>query len=297
MRIDDLGELRVFVQVVESGGLSAAGRVLRMSTPQVSRKLARLEAQLGIRLLARSTRRVVLAEEHRAFFERCRQVIREVEAAEEELRAGALEGQVRMAVPTLVLPEVLDALGPFLRQHPQLSLRLRVSDRPLDLLKEGLDLALQVGEPEGRACTAQALGVPRIGLAAAPDYLRRRGVPQRPSDLAQHDCLRFMGEGPQRHWTLIGPDGAAVRAAVGGRFECDDSRALGEALDAGMGIGHRSAALLARDQRAGRLEAVLPGFRFELPPLVLVAPRLRLRSRKVAAFAALLRRAVAATLA
>src|SRR5262249_42977271 len=149
--------------------------------------------------------------------------------------------------------------------------------------------AIVVGEPTQPSVVARRLGTVAWSLAATPEYLARHGYPRRPADLRKHRCLRFLSSRPQRTWRLIDARGRHVEVAVGGTFECDDSRALGDATYAGLGIGVRPEAELSRAVEQRRLAAVLPGYRFGDFPLYAVLPRGRLRVPHIAAVVELLK--------
>ena len=273
--IETIAEARTFVLAVEGGSLSAAARALHVSPNAVSQRVRVLEGRAGVRLLHRTTRSMSLTEEGEALYRRCLRVLDEVEQAEAEVSAGpaAVAGRVRLVLPTaLAVGFTLDALGALRADHPALRVQLVVSDdRALDLVGGGVDLAFHYGEPPDSGLLLRRLGETAFGLCAAPTYLDRRGRPAAPADLVDHDCLRFLDGLPQDSWRLVGPGGADVEAAVGGWLECDTSRVLADAVYAGLGIGVRPEREISRSD--GRLEPVLPGYRFGRAPLVaLVAP-------------------------
>lgn len=282
----DLEEVGVFVQVADSGGFSAAARALHLSTNLVSRRIASLEAELGVRLLHRTTRRSSLTEEGRQFRGHA---VRLLEAADEAAaavarRASALEGRVRLALRSASLEiGLVEELVRFLDLHPGLSVQLLVSDEPLDLAGEGIDLAVQHGELPDSSLVSKRVGEVTIVLAAAPAYVERRGRPRRPADLVRHECLRRLGRRTEAFWTLVGPDGREVQAEIGGRLECDDAAALSRALRAGFGIGLRPAGEVRRAEAAGTLVRLLPRHHVSPVPVRVVMPPRRARLPRVSA--------------
>ncbi len=272
MPIETIAEARTLVLVVEGGSLSAAARALQISPNAVSQRVRSLEARAGTRLLHRTTRSLSLTEEGEALYRRCLRVVAEVDAAEADLAGGApLRGRVRIVVPTaLAGPSALAALGRLHTAHPDLGVQLLVSDdRSLDLVGAGVDLALHYGEPPDSGLIVRRLGETAFGLCATTGYLDARGRPQTPADLAGHTALRFLSDRPQTSWALAGEDGTPVEAEIAGWFESDSSRALADAVYAGLGVGVRP----VREIEAGALERVLPECTFGRAPLVaLMAP-------------------------
>lgn len=274
MPIETVAEARTLVLVVEGGSLSAAARTLHISPNAVSQRVRALEARAGVRLLHRTTRSLSLTEEGEALYRHCLRIVAEVEAAEADLeRAPAVvRGRVRVAVPTaLAGAPTLVALGALHADHPGLRVQLLVTDdRALDLVGAGVDLSFHYGEPPDSGLILRRLGETAVGLCATPAYLDARGRPGVPADLSTHAVLRFLDALPQTTWTLVDADGAEVEAEVGGWFESDSSRALADAVHAGLGIGVRP---VREIEQSGGLERVLPGYTFGRAPLVaLMAP-------------------------
>lgn len=275
--LSNLGDIRVFAQVVGSNGLSAAARVLGIPANTVSRTLSRLETELGVRLLQRTTRTLSLTEEGRAFHERALQVLASVEEAESvvQRRSSGLSGRVRLAVRTTTVQfDLVPDLTKLLEHHPTLRVQLIVTDDEVDLISAGLDLVLRVGALPDSVLASRHLGDVTFVLAAAPAYVKRRGSPRVPQDLASHECVRALGARPQTTWNLEGSGKRSVDALVGGRFECNDVRAQAAAIYAGFGIGLRPAGEVRRAARDGTLVRVLPNW--QLAPVsvrVVLPPR------------------------
>lgn len=268
VKLESLDELRVFVQVVHSGGFTAAGLVLGRETNVVSRLVARLEARLGTQLLVRTTRRVATTHEGRLFLAHAERLLRSADEAEQALRqsVGTVEGVMRVAVRTTTTQFgfVQDLVG-LLQTHPRLSIQLLVSDSEPDLVGERIDVAVRIGDLPDSSCLSRPLGTVRFVPVAAPAYFESRERPATPADLAGHECVLALRARPQTHWPLVGPRGRFVEAPVSGRFACSDVRAQADAVYAGLGIGLRPAGEVREAVAAGTLERVLPGW--SLAPL------------------------------
>lgn len=291
----DLDELRTFVQVVDSGNMSAAGRVLGQTTSVISRRIARLEERLGVPLAQRTTRRLQPTEEGRRLYVRARRVLDELATAEAELRgvAEGLTGEVRISVPTLVAEQLQEALSTFLDAHPQVDLRLFVTDRPSgsvlrDIAEQGLDAALLIGPIPTSSVVTRRLSRVRTLFAASRTYLKAHGSPKKPSDLSDHACLCYIGERVQTEWGVFDRKGRETVVPVRGRFASSDSRALANALLQGQGIG------LALDValKDKRLQRVLPKHEGPTLDVRLGYAASRRGSRRIDALAELLRPAL-----
>lgn len=290
-----LEELRAFVAVFDSGGFTAAAKRLGLTTNAVSLRVQKLEEGLGVRLFERTTRTVAPTGEARAFYDRVVRILGELEVAEEALRPaeGGLRGSVRMAIPGVVATDpFLGRLRALLDEHPGLLVQMRITNTPVNIVAEGVDLALVVGQVPESTFVGRLLGRATWVLAAAPAYLERHGRPRTPSDLAKHRCLRLLANPPQDEWTLLDRRGRQISVPVAGGLEADDSRTLGDATYSGLGIGVRPAGECARAEEDGRLERVLPEFRFQPLDVYALLPKGRLRLARVAACLEALRAAV-----
>jgi DNA-binding transcriptional LysR family regulator len=295
MLLESLEELRVFVQVVDSGGFTGAAQTLGSTTNAVSRLIARLESRLQVRLLSRTTRRVASTEEGRRLYEHALRLLRAADEAEQALRprSGLLEGTVRVAVRTTTVQfGFVQDMATLLAHNPDLRVQLIVSDTEVDLAADGIDVAVRVGELADSAYRSHPLGSVVFLPAAAPSYFAERDRPTRPEELVQHECVRALLQRPQTTWRLVGPRGRVVDATVGGRFECGDVRAQAEAVYSGLGIGLRPAGEVRTAVAAGTLERVLPGW--SMAPLAvhaLLSPQ-RSHNARTDAVVALLKEAV-----
>jgi DNA-binding transcriptional LysR family regulator len=288
-------ELRAFTAVFETGGFTAASKRLVLTTNAVSLRVQKLELELGVRLFTRTTRSVAPTEEGRTFYARVSRVLADLDEAAEELRptSGGLRGVVRLALPgALATLPLLERLRELIEEHPLLSIQTRVASGAVDLVAEGIDIGVIVGQLPETTFVGRLLGRATWVLAAAPSYLDAHGRPRTPTELRGHRCLRLLSNPPQDEWTLVDRRGREVVVQVRGGYEADDSRALGDATYAGLGIGVRPAGECDRAQREGRLERVLPGYRFQPLDVYALVPKGRLRIPRVAACLEALRAAV-----
>lgn len=285
---ESLSELKTFLLIADEGSLSAAARSLSLSVNAVSRRLAQLEERIGVRLANRTTRRFSLTDDGRRLAERCRRILAELRDAEEDLQPapGRLRGLVRVALhPQLIEDSALERFGALLLEHEDLSLQVLARNVAIDPVKEGLDLVVWPGEVTLQTVVSRPLAIVDWVLAAAPAYIRRRGIPSRPDDLSNHDCLRAWRGRPEGHWVLSDARGRQVSVAVQGRFESDDTATLAAAIYAGLGIGLRPRAEVLRATAEGRLVHVLPKWHFMSYRVHLVSPPGRLRVPRVRAVA------------
>lgn len=266
---DYLAAMAIFAQVVESGGFSAAGRQLSLSKSAVSKAVARLEDHLGTRLINRTTRKLSLTEAGRSFYDGCRRMLNEAEAAERAVThlADAPRGVLRLNAPmSFGVLHLSPCLGAFMGGYPELDIDLTLEDRRVDLIEEGYDLAVRIGVMPDSSLVARRLGPnPRV-LCAAPAYLARRGAPQRPEALASHDCLLYHYQTSGDTWRLRKRDADAKGEGAGegetsvkvkGRLKVNNGDSLREAALAGRGIAHLPTFIVRDDVKAGRLVTLL----------------------------------------
>jgi DNA-binding transcriptional LysR family regulator len=284
-RLDDLA---LFLRVLDLGSISAAARERGMSIAVASLRLKRLERELGVQLLHRTTRRLWPTAEGRTLAERGRPLIEDLGALTSGIRAGAGEvsGTLRITAPASFGRQYLSPLLPgFLERHPRLRLSAHLSDDIIELAGRGIDVALRIGALDGSSLIARKLADdPRV-LVASPEYLTRRGVPKRPSDLKQHDCLRLLGSrGPIAVWSLRDARGRVSAVRIEGRYESSLGEALRDAAVAGLGIAAHSLWLVGADLREGRLQRVLPGHTLPESSIYAVMPARRLVPARVRVF-------------
>jgi DNA-binding transcriptional LysR family regulator len=278
----DLNRVSTFVRVVEGASFTAAARALGVPISSASRSVARLEADLGVRLLHRTTRKLRLTEAGEAYFRRMQAVMAEAADAADAVAgfATAPAGLVRLtAPPDLRLHQIVSAL---LTKHPGLEIELTLTSRPIDLVEEGYDLAIRGGILTDSSLMVRKIADTPLGLFAAPAYLTRAGRPRALRDLSRHACVLFRGRPGPRTWQLIGPRGPES-VTVRGTLTVDDMGFLRGALLEGLGLGLVPAALLSSDVAAGTLVRVLPKYQLGGGGLFLVWPSRRLMPPRVAA--------------
>ncbi|SEU42478.1 transcriptional regulator, LysR family [Burkholderia cepacia] len=262
--MDDLNDLYYFVKVVEHGGFTQAGRALDVPKSTLSRRIAALEAKYDVRLLQRTTRHFTVTETGREFHERCLAVLVEADAAREviERRHAEPRGVVRVSCPTALLEyRVSELVARFMAIHPQVQVHLEATNRRVDLLSEGFDLALRVRFPplEDSDLVMRVLADSPQRLVAAPHWLDGRAPLSDPAALAGAPSLDW---GPARHhvWQLVGPNGEHAQLRHHPRFVTDDMHALRDAAIHGVGIVQLPCMVVENDLRDGTLVDVLPGW-------------------------------------
>lgn len=267
MPVDRLETMRTFAAVASTGGFASAARRLGLSAPAVTRAIAALEARLGTRLLHRTTRVVRLTDAGAQFLADCRRILAEVEDAEAAAAGvhGELRGALAVTAPAMfgrlhVAPLVLE----FLRRHRRVEIRTLLVDRVVNMLEEGLDVAVRIGPLPDSSLTAVRVGSVRRMVCAAPSYLAARGTPAAPADLAEHDIVSLTGLTPSPGWTFAAGDGR-VTVPVAPRFTTNLPDVALDAVRAGHGLATLLSYQVAADLEAGRVVAVL--VEFEPPPL------------------------------
>lgn len=255
----DLDTVALFVRVAALGNVSAAGREQGLSPASASTRLTQLEGSLGARLLHRTTRRVALTQEGEAFLREAQTLL----AAEAQALASvgqgraAPQGRLRVSCSSSFgRQHVSPVLSAFLARYPGISLDFRLTDRVVDLIEAGMDLAIRVGALRDSTLVARKLAPNRRTLCASPAYLAARGAPKHPGDLAAHDCL-ILGE--QRDWRFVTP-GGPLSVRVGGRLASDNGEVLRDAVLAGLGIALKSTWDVGAHLRSGALVPVLPAY-------------------------------------
>lgn len=254
--LDQVTGMRVFVKVASLGGFSAAARALGMSPAMATKHVAAIEDRLGVRLFNRTTRRLTLTEAGGRYREACERVLAEIDEAEAEAAAAVAEprGTLRVNGPLAFgLRELAPAVAGFIVDHPGLTVDLALTDRLVDLVEEGWDLAIRIGRLRDSTLIARSLAPVRVILCAAPAYLARAGTPRTIADLARHNCLGYTLPTPANadRW-LFGTDGS-VPVEVSGNFRVNNGDALRVAALAGLGLIYQPSFLLADDLKAGRL--------------------------------------------
>jgi DNA-binding transcriptional LysR family regulator len=273
--MDRFASMAIFVKAVELGSFSAAADALSMSSQLVGKHVQMLEQHLNVRLLNRTTRRQSLTDFGKTFYERARNILAEVEAAEDlaaETRI-APRGRLRVNAPvTFGVHALAPRLPEYLKVFPEIAIDLRLSNRFVDLTDEGYDVVFRVGELADSGLIARVLEPYRLILCAAPSYLAARGRLKSPMDLGHHDCLGFAFREMESRWEFDGPDGR-VSVSVSSRVVMDSGEALLATALAGVGVMLQPAEMVLSEITAGRLVALLPEYRRpSLPFHVLYAP-------------------------
>ncbi|AFK57029.1 LysR substrate-binding domain-containing protein [Tistrella mobilis] len=285
--MDRLGSLTAFVRTADLGSFAAAGRVLGLSASAVGKAVTRLEQEMGVRLLARSTRALALTDEGRVFHERCRRILDDLDDARAVLSRSreVPRGRLKVSLPIVTYHLLMPVLPDFVAAHPEIELELDFNDRLVDLIDEGVDVAIRSGElPDSRLMT-RALRPFQLLLCAAPAYLAAAGQPECPRDLDGHRAVRFRfpNSGRLQPWPLRLPAGAAEprpRTVM----VCNNMEALKGAVTGGLGIGCMPDFLAAAPIAEGRLVPVLTGH-LDLPgQFHLLWPSSRHLSPKVRVF-------------
>lgn len=237
--MDRFEEMQTFVRVVDAGGLSAAARRLDIARSAVSRRLAELEARLGVQLLTRTTRRINLTEHGRAFYERCVTLLAELEETERAVSSGhrALRGTLRIAAPlSFGIKHLSPLLDDFLKTHPDLTLDLDLNDRTVNLMEEGVDLAVRIGNLSDSTLVARRLAPVNRMFCASPAYLARRGEPRHPDELSGHLGLHYSNMPETRHWQYRRADGGWGSVNVPTRMRANNGEMLLKAAIDGLGV-------------------------------------------------------------
>ena len=297
--MDKLQAMATFVRIVDHGSLTTASEALDTSLSSVVRTLARLEKSLGVRLLNRTTRRISLTEEGRHYLERCRRVLTEVEDAEQALSAKGRDptGVLRVTAPVLFGQlHVAPAVAGFLARHRLMQVELVLLDRVVNLVEEGIDVAVRIGALADSSMVAVPVGQVRRVVVASPALLRTAGKPRHPRELKKLPCVRFTALMPGTTWHFV-EDGRPLSIQVGGQLACNQAAACVDACIAGLGFGMFISYQVLRQVEAKQLKNVLTDFEPAPLPVSLVFPHARLLSSRVRAFvdfaAAELRRTLA----
>ncbi|GAB2581524.1 LysR family transcriptional regulator [Dyella jejuensis] len=286
--MDRVGDLILFMRVLDQGSISAAARSLDLSVAVASQRLKRLEQQLGVRLLHRTTRRLHPTPEGLALAEQGRTLVEDLEALTTSLRQGAADvvGTLRLTASASFGRQYVSPLLPaFMARYPRVRLSVNLTDELQDLVSSGYDLAIRIGALHDSRLVARKLAINRRVLCASPDYLRRFGMPRTPEELAAHECLMLVGSvGRQDVWRLHDAQGHLHTVRVNGRFESSLGELLRDAALAGQGIAHHSTWHVCNDLREGRLELVLPNYTIADTGIYAVMPQRRLLPLRVRAF-------------
>jgi DNA-binding transcriptional LysR family regulator len=284
--MDRFQAIRAFVQVVESRSFVRAAERLGLSTTALSRHVAELEAHLQTRLLQRTTRRISLTETGRAFYERCGQILSELDEAEREAAQEMAEPRGTIRLTTSInfgMRQVTPAIASFLSRYAQVKFDVSLSDRIVDIVEEGFDLAIRVGATGAENLVARKLGETRLVACASPGYLSRHGAPASPEDLSRHNCLTY--EYALRDtWTFRDGAGRERDVRVGGSLNSNNGDLNAAAAMHGVGIALEPDFIVGTHLKSGNLVPVLDAFKAPVTPIYAVYPSRRFLPLKIRTF-------------
>lgn len=282
----DLNDVLVFSRVVDAGSFTGAARQLGLPKSTVSRRISRLEDHLGVRLLQRTTRKLSLTDAGRLYYDRSARIVAELEDAERVVSEMQEQprGRLRVTAPMEMGERLWLTITAFLEAYPEVELSLDLTNRYVNLVEEGFDVAIRAGTLSDSSLIARRLEESRFILVASPSYLEKRGVPAQLEDLKDHDCIAFSGRSVGHHtWHLQGPDGE-VQMRIKGRLILNHLDMVKRAAIAGLGIGMVPNFYLAPEFESERLIEVLPGCGGLSSPISLVYPSTRHLAPKIRAF-------------
>jgi len=286
--MDQLYCMRVFTRVVEQGSFARAADDLAVSRATITTAVAQLEQHLGSRLLHRTTRRLSLTDEGQRYYASCVRILGELAEADDELSRRTVRGLLRVSVPqSFARLPFFPALEAFLRQHPDLSVDVVLTDRAVNLVEEGIDCAIRgAAIPGDSLLVARQLTPVNRATCASPAYLEQHGTPADLAALASHDCIRFISPATGRPapW-IFNVAGESQEFVPAGRLAVTSYEAAAAAAEAGIGIVQVPEPLVYRELRAGRLRPLLEDFTAHMPPLCVVYPANRYLAAKVRVFA------------
>jgi DNA-binding transcriptional LysR family regulator len=288
--MDRLTSLTAFVRVVDSGGFSAAGRHLNMSTTMVSNHVQSLEDRLGARLLNRTTRKVSLTEIGRIYYDRCTQILADIEQADDI--AGAMQstprGTLRVYTATHIIPFIAPVVGEFLATYPDVKVDLTMGEGAIDIVDERFDVAIRLTPPPDSSLIVRSLATWRHVLCCSPSYLEKHPRPQQLSELAQHNCVRHALYPFEDGWHFVDRKGAPAVVQISGNLVTNSGETLRLAALEGVGISLAAGFLVHDDLESGRLIRLLPEYRPVEMSMNAVYPHRHHLSAKVRTFIDLL---------
>jgi DNA-binding transcriptional LysR family regulator len=285
--MDRLAAMEAFVRVAECGSFSQAARRLHASKSVVSRQVGALEAELGARLIHRTTRALTLTEAGRSYFERASRILADIEEANASVGQlqAAPRGRLRVNAPmSFGFLHLAPAAPAFLARYPDVELEMIMNDRFVDLVEEGFDVAVRIGKLDDSSLVARRLAPARRAVCGAPAYLAAHGTPASPDDLRAHQCLCYSNLSPSQDWRFVSPDGRPWSVEVKGRLHANNGDALRAAALQGFGLVNLPTFIVGRDLQAGDLVAVLDPFIPQDSAVHAVYPHARHLSPKVRAF-------------
>jgi len=283
--MDRLAAMRIFVRVAAAGSFTAVADQMNVARSAITRQIAALEAHLGVKLIARSTRRLSLTSAGMTYLEQCRDILDRVDEAEGALvgEGQTLRGQIRASVPmTFGLLHLTPLILEFSKSHPEIHMDLDFNDRRVNLIEEGMDLALRITERLPETTVARRLTACRFVVVASPAYLKRHGEPRHPDELAQRPCLAYSLTS-RSNWSFV-IDGAPHLVEISGPLTANNGNALLEAALQGMGITYQPTFIAAEPIRQGKLVPILKKFPKPSLDMCAVFPGTRFVPQRVRTF-------------
>ncbi len=286
--MDSLTSMKVFCAVVDNGSFAAAAGKLQLSRAMVTKHVMHLENHLNIRLLNRTTRRLSLTEAGASYYDRCTQILTELEDAEAQARQASAEprGTLRINAPySFATAHIAPFLPEFLASHPDLKLDITLNDRFVDLVEEGFDVAIRVAAalPES-SLVARKLAPCRMVVCGTPEYFQKHGEPGTPADLERHNCLSYSVSAAQGHWVFTSADGRRHSVKASGNVRANSGDTLRAATLSGIGVMLLPTFVVGQELSDGRLRAVLTDYQTQEWGVYAVYPSRRHLSAKVRAF-------------
>lgn len=281
--MDLLSPMKTFVRVVEAGSFSAVAAELRTTQPTISRQVAALEEHLGARLLTRTTRQLTLTDDGQAFYERALRVLESLSEAENAVgrRRGRPSGVLRIATPVVFgRLHIVPRLPAFMARYPDVSVDIVMSDTFTDLVEQGIDLAIRVGEITDPGLVARRIGIVQRVTVASPAYLKAHKTPRVPQDLQDHECIIYTRLATGDRWHFEGPEGP-ISVDVKGRYRADNSEAVRDGVLSGLGIAVIPAFAFSSEIESGKVRVLLKAFEPKRLPMHAVYPSRRFVPLKV----------------
>ncbi|MEH6577726.1 MAG: LysR family transcriptional regulator [Amphritea sp.] len=284
--MDRLTAMRIFVRVVQTESFSAVAEEMRISQSSVSKKISALESYIGSRLLTRSSRKIMLSEVGSGYYEHCLSILADVEKAEVQAKGLTADpaGTLRISIPTIfgrlyIVPHI----SRFMDTYPNIKVDMKLLDSRVDLVGEGIDVAIRIGQLADSTLVARTLGVAYRTLVASDEYLKRHGTPQHPSELRQHNCLVYSLLSTQNDWHFI-EKGKEITVQVDGYFQANSGDVVQQMVLADQGIAFLPRWLVQEDIDAGRMLEVLPEYAPDAMPINAIYPHNRYTPLKVSCF-------------
>ena len=282
-----LEHIRTFLRAVETGSFTAVAAEQQQSQPTVSRQISALEEHLGVRLLQRTTRALTLTDEGRTYYQHACAMLEAVDAAAAAVRPGttAVIGQLRIAAPlAFARLHIMPRMQRFLDAHPALTTDWVLGDRPVDLVEEGVDIAIRIGRITDQSLIARRIGEMRRGTVATPAYWMKNGRPTHPHELKAHDCIVYTGLSTVDEWHFAALDGSPEVVKVKGRVRVSASEGMRSAVLEGLGVAVVPTWLFTDEIELGILQRVLTDYEPDPMPIQVVTPSRRMVPPRVRAF-------------